>query len=251
MRPRKGSREERFTQLEEVEIRDGDEGESPKITGIAIRYNRWSDPIWGSFVERFAPGAFTKTLQESDVRSLFNHDPNFVIGRTKAGTLTLTDTKSALRYEAVPPATTWADDLITSMRRGDIDQSSFAFRTVKDEWEEPKDEGGLWKRTVTEAQLFDVSPVTFPAYPSSTSQVRSALVDVGLDFDSLAALVARAQRQIVLSPSDIDLLRGSIEVLRSFIPAEPAPAPEGHSAEPQAGRSVAHLSRLLELEAAI
>ena len=254
MPPKTGTREVRVLQLEDVEVRDGTDGKPPVITGLACRYNVWSEPIGGAFLERFAPGAFTKTLQESDVRSLFNHKEEYVLGRTKSGTLVLEDSTRGLRYTVTPPETQLIRDLVVEpMKRGDIDQSSFAFRAVKDEWEEPsKQTDGMWRRTVLEAQLFDVSPVTFPAYLSSTAQVRSLLQASGLDAEALAALLVRSERGISLSASDVDLVNGSIAVLRSLLPSEPVPdvTPVDHSGAPQAGRSVDHLRRRLELLAA-
>ncbi len=249
MKPTVPTREERIFALSDLEIR-ADDGQPPRIVGLAPRYNVWSDDL-GGFIERFAPGAFSKTLSETpDVRALFNHDANFVIGRTKSGTLGLLDQKQGLRFEATPPETQWASDLLTSMRRGDIDQTSFAFRAVRDEWQDPEKEGQPYKRTVMEARLFDVSVVTFPAYPSATAQVRTALAGVGIDFDALSDFLVRASRGLPPSDEDRDLVIASVDILRAFVPAAPEPD-EGHHPveEPSvyAGRSPAHLRRLLAL----
>lgn len=246
MKPRLPSREERVFPLEDLEVRS-DEGKPPRIVGLAPRYGVWSDDL-GGFVERFEPGAFTKTLAESDVRALFNHDANYVLGRQKAGTLGMTDQRKGLHFEVEPPETSWAADLLVSMRRGDIDQTSFSFRAIRDEWTEPEKDGQPYKRVVREAQLFDVSIVTFPAYPSATAQVRSACVAAGIDIDALSECVSRASRGLPPSDADVELLTHSTEVLRAFVPVAPEPD-EGHhpTDEPHAGRSVAHLRRLLAL----
>jgi len=154
----------------DMEIRA--EGEKPKIVGYAARFNELSDPIYGFFREKIKPGAFTNALKKSDVRALFNHDPNYVLGRAKNGTLKLQEDEIGLRYEITPPETQWANDLVKSIERGDINQSSFAFTVAKDEWDET---GEMAIRTVIEyEELFDVSPVTFPAYPTTSTGVRSA-----------------------------------------------------------------------------
>lgn len=142
------------------------------IAGHAAVFN--SDTvIAGLFVERIAPGAFTKAIGRDDVRALFNHDDNFVLGRTTAGTLRLSEDDRGLAYEADPPDTTWARDLVVSIDRGDINQSSFGFLPVRQEWDES---GDLPIRTILEVQLFDVSPVTFPAYDDTDVGVRAAEV---------------------------------------------------------------------------
>lgn len=143
------------------------EGGGWRIAGMAAVFNATSEDL-GGFREMIAPGAFAKTLQESDIRALFNHDSNFVIGRNRAGTLRLAETEAGLSIEADLPPTTWAADLRESMARGDIDQMSFGFRAVRDEWPEM---GKL--RVLREVRLYDVSVVTFPAYPQTSVGLRS------------------------------------------------------------------------------
>lgn len=152
---------------------EGDE--RPRIVGYAAKFNSESEEFWG-FVERIAPGAFAEALKKSDVRALFNHDPNFVIGRTRSGTLVLQEDSVGLRYEITPPDTQWARDLVESLRRGDISQSSFAFTMSPggvSQWEDRPD--GTTLRTIVKvAELYDISPVTYPAYADTESGVRSA-----------------------------------------------------------------------------
>jgi uncharacterized protein len=144
---------------------DGDA--TPKITGYASVFNQWAD-IGGLFRERVMPGAFSKSIQESDVRALLNHDPNFVLGRNKSGTLKLREDSKGLAVEITPPDTTDAKDLMIRMRRGDVSQMSFGFIVVKQDVSYERDE-----RSLTEVQLFDVSVCTYPAYNSTTAEVRS------------------------------------------------------------------------------
>jgi uncharacterized protein len=145
-----------------------DGGDSPKITGYAAIFDTWAD-IGGWFKESIRKGAFTKTIRESDVRALWNHNADYVLGRNKAGTLRLWEDSHGLGYEIKPPNTTWANDLIESMRREDISQSSFGFIVNKQEMDYDKDE-----RVLVDVTLFDVSPVCYPAYPTTSAQVRSA-----------------------------------------------------------------------------
>lgn len=152
---------------------EGDE--APKIVGYAAKFDSDSEEMWG-FVERIAKGAFTEALKSSDVRALFNHDPNIILGRNRAGTLKLFEDDIGLRYEITPPDTQTAKDIIESIRRGDINQSSFAFSmrgSGIQEWEERPD--GTTIRTIKRvAELFDVSPVTYPAYTDTESGLRTA-----------------------------------------------------------------------------
>jgi HK97 family phage prohead protease len=162
------------------ELRVAGEGETRRITGHAAVFNQLSEDL-GWFREKIEPGAFRQTIAGDDIRALQNHDPNYVLGRTKAGTLTLTEDAQGLAIEAIPPDTQWARDLITSMERGDIDQMSFGFRVVKERTEGTFDD---LIRVLEQVDLFDVSVVTFPAYPQTTAEVRSK-------FEALAEQVLR------------------------------------------------------------
>jgi hypothetical protein len=147
--------------------------DSPKITGYAAVFDTWAD-IGGWFRESIKPGAFAKTIKENDVRALLNHDPNFVLGRNKAGTLKLREDSKGLAVEIDPVDSLWANDLLKSMRRGDVNQMSFQFNANKEDVDYEKDE-----RTLIDVTLYDVSIVTFPAYPTTSAQVRAAFVNKG------------------------------------------------------------------------
>lgn len=144
-------------------------GDGPKMGGHAAKFDVLSEDL-GGFRERIAPGAFAKTIQSADVRALFNHDVNLVLGRNKAGTLRLAEDTAGLAYEIDPPDTQFARDLAVSMKRGDVNQSSFGFYTLADKWAKLD---GEWIRTLLEVDLFDVSPVTYPAYPQTDAGVRA------------------------------------------------------------------------------
>ncbi|MGP9579694.1 HK97 family phage prohead protease [Halomonas sp. AOP42-E1-40] len=152
---------------------EGDQ-ETTRIVGYGAVFNQRSDMIMGMFMERIAPGAFDDVLGD-DVRGLFNHDPNFVLGRTRSKTLSLSVDGEGLRYEIDPPDTQTVRDLVLApLRRGDITGSSFAFRVAPDgdEWTEGED--GIVIRTINRfSRLLDVSPVTYPAYPDAGAAARS------------------------------------------------------------------------------
>lgn len=166
--------ERRFIPAEGLELRaEGDES-APKLRGVAIVYDRLSQDL-GGFKERIAPGAVAKALGRSDVRALFNHDANLILGRSKGKnpTLRLEDSPEGLRYEVDLPNTSAGRDVLESVKRGDVDGSSFAF-TVGEGGDEWSVEGKTQIRTITEFQeIFDVSPVVFPAYKSARVSARA------------------------------------------------------------------------------
>ena len=155
-------------------VQHRNEGESRTVVGMAALYNSETDLGW--FRERIEPGAFDEAIGRSDVRALFNHDANHLLARTKSGTLELRVTDQGLEYEFDLPNTTTGNDMLEMMQRGDLDQSSFAFTVRKQRWEEEKDNEDNWiyTRVIEEIdQLFDVSPVTYPAYKDTTVALRS------------------------------------------------------------------------------
>ncbi len=166
----KSKLERRAFDVTELEVRSGD-GESKKIIGYAARFNKLSVPMWG-FREQIAPGAFADSIQKDDIRALWNHDSSYVLGRNKAGTLKLDEDDKGLRIEITPPETQWAQDLMESIRRKDVNQMSFGFNTEVDEWDSADKKNVI--RTLKKVSLFDVSPVTYPAYPQTSVGVRTA-----------------------------------------------------------------------------
>ena len=160
--------ERRSFAIEGLEIREDAEGKSPTIVGHAAVFGSLSKDL-GGFREIIAPGAFAGH-EAMDVRALFNHSPDMVLGRNKAGTLRLSEDATGLRVEIDPPDTSYANDLLVSMRGGDIDQMSVGFRTINDKWETVDGED---IRTLEKVELFDVSPVVFPAYEDTDVAVRS------------------------------------------------------------------------------
>lgn len=130
-----------------------------------------SDLLGGSFIEEIAPGAFDGVMTQ-DVRALFNHNPNYLLGRTKSGTLKLSLDSRGLHYEIDLPDTQTVRDLVmTPLMRGDMTGSSFTMLVAEDEW---RQEGDVIVRTIRRiSELRDVGPVAFPAYPDATAGQRS------------------------------------------------------------------------------
>lgn len=149
-----------------LELRDVDDG-PPTIIGYAAVFNKLSQSL-GGFQEKIEPGAFADSLKSGDVRALWNHDANLVLGRTVSGTLRLHEDPHGLAVEIKPPV--WAAPQLETLRRGDVDQMSFGFRTIEDSWETID---GKNIRTLKKVDVFDVSIATFGAYPQTEVAVRS------------------------------------------------------------------------------
>lgn len=128
---------------------------------------------WEELREEVDPHAFDNVMATNpDVRAFFNHNPDYVLGRTIAGTLQLGVDARGLSYEINPPDTQLARDLMTSMRRKDITGSSFSFVVARDQWTDNED-GSITRRILEFDSLYDVGPVTFPAYPQTSAGARS------------------------------------------------------------------------------
>lgn len=145
------------------------ETEVARIVGHAAVFNQLSEDL-GGFREIIAPGAFAGSIAERDVRALLNHNSDMVLGRSSAGTLRLAEDEKGLAIEIDPPPTTYANDLLISMGRRDVKEMSFGFVAIRDEWLQVD---GEWVRTLLEVDLYEVSPVTFPAYTQTDVSARS------------------------------------------------------------------------------
>lgn len=172
--------ERRTLEASELRVQAGENGSGPVIRGYAAVFGQWSENL-GGFREQIRPGAFAKTIREGDVRALWNHDRLHVLGRTKNQTLRLREDDHGLLIEVDPPDSQWAQDAVTSIERGDVDQMSFGFKTIREEWgSEPSEDGEGYeaRRTLVEVRLIEVSPVTFAAYPQTTVQVRERVAEL-------------------------------------------------------------------------
>lgn len=171
------------TTMSLLEVRMISDDEPEVIEGYALKFNQRSEILGGfmSFRETIAPEAL-KSADMSNVVALFNHDQNQVLGRTGVN-LTLTVDEIGLRYSFTPPNTQLGKDLLENIRSGLISQSSFAF-TIDDsndaeEWRDSEEKGVEYDRTIRKIQrIYDVSPVTFPAYPSTEVKVGQRALDL-------------------------------------------------------------------------
>lgn len=175
--------ERRYFPIDAQELRIEGEGDSRSLSWFPAVFDSLSEDL-GGFREVIKSRAFSKTVQESDVRALWNHDPNYVLGRNRAQptpTLDLHINRHGLRASVTPPDTQWARDLMVSIDRGDVNAGSFGFQVVKDNWRQDHDSGEII-RELQEVRLFDVSVVTYPAYPATEGvALRSALRGINLD----------------------------------------------------------------------
>lgn len=191
--------ERRFVKGGQVRAKKDDK---PGIEGVASVYNQDYDNGW--FIERVKPGAFRRVLGENpDVRCLFNHNPNNVLGRTKSGTLRIADSSSGLGYECdTDPNTSIGRDVPAMIERGDVDGCSFSFTVSKQVWREEKAANGdttLIREIEEFDELLDVGPVTYPAYTGTSVGARSLWPDgvpddISSHVQALRNLAAPARR---------------------------------------------------------
>lgn len=177
------------------------EGQPAKIGGYGAVFFREGDPsteyqLWDDMFERIMPGAFDKAIR-GDVRSLFNHDANIVLGRTSAGTLALSIDAKGLVYEVTLPDTQLVrDQVLSPIARKEVTGSSFMFYPTDVSYREKE---GIFYREINEVELLEVGPVTFPAYEGSTTGVRSVrpedAAEARAGFDAWREEARAAQRQ--------------------------------------------------------
>ena len=205
-------------------------GDTKKI-GMMIPFRSPSHVIYG-FTERIAPGAFARTIKngaaakgDGDIVSLWNHDPNWVLGRQANRTLTLAESDAGLDGEAMlDPDNRMHDVFAANVARRDVTGASFGFETIRDEWKYNED--GSAERTLLEVKLFDVSPVTYPAYPASDAESRSLLevaaVRAGVDLGALASYLGQLTEGKV-PQAVVAEFRALIARLEGMVPAPPVP----------------------------
>lgn len=210
-----------------VQVR-ADDG-TARFSGYASVFNSRTaigNPLRWGFYEEIAPGAFTKTLSEGDARMLIDHDSYYVVSRSSAGTLALSEDDRGLAVDsALDPELSYVRDLTANLRNGNVSGMSFGFFVIKDEWNsetievEGADPVEVDVRVIREVRLIEVSAVTFPAYPDTEAEVKA--VARALDHrGDLAALEARAHfRPELLDLVHIDREPGGST--RETVPAEP------------------------------
>ena len=184
-------------------LEDRHRGAAPTLVGHAAVFNQRTSI--GPFDEIIAPGAFTRSLRDSGnpVYALWNHDPNFILASTKNGTLRMTEDNVGLRCEMDPLDTPTIRDLVLKpIQEGMVDKMSFGFMVArggsKMDYSDPK----MPLRTVTDCDLFDVSPVTFPAYSGT---------DISATRFSIMA--GRLERGLPLTEEELKEIRSFIGIL--------------------------------------
>lgn len=218
--------ERRYVSVADVEMRAAGEGDEGKLLfyGHAAVFNKrtWIGPKKWGFWEEIQPGAFARTITEADVRMLKNHDPNFELARNTIaagpGSLRLSEDDIGLVDEAEWIRTTYALDLAISVRAGVLSQQSFGFLPVKEEWSIDENEDDV--RSLLEVQLFDVSPVTFPAFTETDASLRAAQMGLLLEAaelpDTDTSILVRALRTGTVTPDIAPTIRAAGEALEEL-----------------------------------
>ena len=178
-------KETRVFNISQLSTRAEGEDKAVAIEGYAAVFNSKTS-IGGWFDEVIEPGAFSRSLSDNgDIRALFNHNWDNVLGRTKSQTLELREDEKGLNFKVELPDTSVARDLTISMERGDINQCSFGFFITDEEWNynvEPA------LRTIKEVELFEISIVSIPAYDDTeASLVRSK--EIGKSIEARTKLI--------------------------------------------------------------
>lgn len=171
---------ERRTFVGRVEFRK-DGAAATRISGYAARFHDPKDDstqyqLWTGCIERIMPGAFDSAMSRADdVRCLFNHNPDNILGRTVADTCRLSVDKKGLFFECDLPDSPIGQTVAAAIGRGDVSGCSFAFDVLAATWsEQTAGDSEIWYRDITDVQLYDVGPVTYPAYEATDVDLASA-----------------------------------------------------------------------------
>jgi HK97 family phage prohead protease len=186
------------------EIRDSNDGMT--ISGYAAVFDSPSEPL--PFIERIAPGAFTRSLKSrNEIKLLWNHDSGEPMASMRGGSLRLWEDGMGLAYEATLANTTRGRDVAELIRSKVIDAMSFGFNVIKDSW----DERG--NRTLESVRIHEISVVSYPAYTatSGTVQVRSA--EGGIDAEALADALLRLESGEELETEHAQIIKDVVSKL--------------------------------------
>lgn len=228
--------ERRVMLTADLQLRADGDANGPTVEGYAAVFNSLSEVLFewdaGRFREKVAPGAFAKTIRESNVPLLVEH-ADLPLATTRAGTLSLVEDEHGLRFSSVlEPSDPDVMRLVPKMRRGDMNKCSFGFLPIRESWDE---KAKPRVRTLHEVRLMDVSIVARPAYSATEAKVRKALADDGLDAESIAELLVRLRQGLEITEEDMTIMRRLVEVcqphVRDATAAEVAPGPDAHPTE--------------------
>jgi len=187
--------------VDSFELREVD-GEMT-ISGHAAVFDRLSEPIMGMFRERIVPGAFARSLQDAarDVFALWQHDTSMPLARRSKGTLRISEDAKGLAVEIDLPDTSYGRDVAANVRSGLVDKMSFGFSVPPggDTMTKERDENGLPIRELRDVDLFEVSPVTLPAYPDTSLSARSREAAEAIAADAGAGRLDILRKRLDLS----------------------------------------------------
>lgn len=187
------------------------EGQTPKLVGYSARFNTLSEDL-GGWREEIAPGAFSDVLDD-DVRALFNHDPNYVLGRNKAKTMRMKEDDKGLRIEVDLDDDHIATYVTRKIERGDVTGQSFSFVLPPEGGRAWKEVDGMYIRTITKVmRLYDVGPVTFPAYPDTDIAVRSMGVAFRTSEPQDAEAIIAEARAALAPKVDYGMMRRKLDL---------------------------------------
>lgn len=212
-----GKLETRLLPVDVSEVRMVGEDEKTRLLqGYGIVYNRRTK-LYDNMYEIVRPGAATEFLRENpDIKCALNHDRRWLFGRTKSGTLTVTEDEKGVMFKANPPDAQWARDALVSIERGDIDGASFTFLVEPNGEKVTKQADGSYLREILRiSKIGELGPVTDPQYIETSAEYRSAQ-DV---YDSFTAGLLQRQEeadQIAENQRTLELRKKSLE-LRSKI----------------------------------
>lgn len=177
--------ERRFTSGDTGKAELRADGSQKRIGGYAATFNRQSKNL-GGFIEVVDPVAFNQARGDGwpDVIARYNHDDNQLLGTTAAGTLRMGLDSYGLSYDVLPPAS--MSHVTELVERGDVRKSSFAFRTVSDDW--TVTDQGYPLRRLTAVQLVDVAPVNTPAYADTSAGLRSLATKFDADLEEVRSM---------------------------------------------------------------
>lgn len=208
-----GEVERRTFRAEDVRtIADPDQPE--RIAGHFIVFNQWAQ-ISSWFREMVKDFACDRSIREDEILSCYNHNPDFVLGNNRSGTLSITKDGVGIYAEAVPPDADWARGLLDTVKRGDVHGGSFWFSVNKDLW---GTDNGMDFREIHDVTIYELGPVAFPAYPQTDAGVRELLPGVDPHLLERALLRARSGQARQL---DFDLIEQCSDALRQYIPSDP------------------------------
>jgi len=176
-------------------------GTTRRVGGLGVPYGQWSYLLPGGFVEVVERRALAKTIGDKiNVVSRMEHHPEWLLGDVESGTLRLSNEARGLHYEVDLPNTTAGNDCYELVRTGRIRHSSMGFQSFEDEFHR---DGSLLVRHLVSIRLTEVSPTAQPAYPDTSTAIRSLASQVGEDPEDVAALAEQGELRALFTRTDL------------------------------------------------